>query len=163
NIAALIQLDAAVHEIVEANLLCSGRPDLPGEEAADRVAAHDAVEQGDHLSRLPDVLALDRGKDQILSLDLCERRSDGGRRKVRHQASMGERVIVPGYAVSTCSKNRTSHLELRHSECDPSSWVTHGVDVHPVHLEVASSGHSVCRRTRQSPCRRTRTSPLTDR
>src|SRR5699024_5056738 len=83
------QFVETAEEVVEAELLRCRRLDLPREETPDGVAAHDAVEQGDHLSRPPNVLALDRGEDQVLPLDLCERRSDSGRGKIRHRASTG--------------------------------------------------------------------------
>src|SRR5699024_2549442 len=102
RIVALIQFVETAEEVVEAELLRCRRLDLPREETPDGVAAHDAVEQGDHLSRLPNVLALDRGEDQSFR-SICvsvEAIVVAGRYGIGPPRV--ERVVVPGYVGGPC-------------------------------------------------------------
>src|SRR5581483_9642571 len=74
--------------------------DLPEEERADGVVAHEAVEQSRDLVGVPNEFALDRRQHEVLSLDPIQHFGDGDRHLERHAlllrvAFVRDRISLP--------------------------------------------------------------------
>ena len=63
--------------------------DLPIKERAKWVPLHEAIEQVVYLLRLPDELALNRGKHDLVAFDFAERVRDGDCCLIGHVGSLG--------------------------------------------------------------------------
>jgi hypothetical protein len=85
---AVVVRAVVLQQPVEAELGSRLGLDPPRQEAADGVAAHQRVEQPDHLDRLPDVLPLDGGQDEVAFLNAADGIGDRDLREVAHAKTL---------------------------------------------------------------------------
>ena len=70
---------------------------IKGGFRSNRIAPHQGIKQAHHLARLPDVLALDCGKDEVTLLDAADGFSDRDLWQIPHgrTLALGARVLMP--------------------------------------------------------------------